>query len=82
MHTDLKRLRKGRVGAQYWSVYVPANLTEAEAVQMTMEQIDVTKRLIDRFPDDLAFAETADDVENALARKLECVRDDRGVGCG
>ncbi|MEM7701456.1 MAG: dipeptidase [Pseudomonadota bacterium] len=67
MHTDLKRLRKGRVGAQYWSVYVPANLPEAEAVQMTMEQIDVTKRLIDRFSDDLSFAETADDVENAMA---------------
>ena len=67
MHTDLKRLRKGRVGAQYWSVYVPASLPEAEAVQMTMEQIDVTKRLIDRFPDDLAYAETADDVENAIA---------------
>lgn len=68
MHTDIIRLRKGRVGAQYWSVYVPANLPEAEAVQMTMEQIDVTKRLIDRFPDDLAFAVTADDVENAIAQ--------------
>ncbi|MEM6857968.1 MAG: dipeptidase [Pseudomonadota bacterium] len=67
MHTDLKRLRKGRVGAQYWSVYVPASLPEPEAVQMTMEQIDVTKRLIDRFPEDLAFAETADDVVNAIA---------------
>ncbi|MEM7689218.1 MAG: dipeptidase [Pseudomonadota bacterium] len=68
MHTDLKRLRKGHVGAQYWSVYVPANLPEAQAVQMTMEQIDVTKRLIDRFSDDLTFAETADDIENALAQ--------------
>lgn len=67
MHTDLKRLRKGRVGAQYWSVYVPANLPEPEAVQMTMEQIDVTKRLIDRFSDDMAYAETADQVENAIA---------------
>lgn len=67
MHTDLKRLRKGRVGAQYWSVYVPASLSEPEAVQQTMEQIDVTKRLIARFADDLAYAETADDVETAIA---------------
>ena len=67
MHTDIQRLRKGRVGAQYWSVYVPANLPEPEAVKMTMEQIDVTKRLIDRFPDDLAYAETAGDVEDAIA---------------
>ena len=67
MHTDLKRLRKGRVGAQYWSVYVPASLPEPQAVQMTMEQIDVTKRLISRFPDDMAFAQTADQVDQAMA---------------
>jgi membrane dipeptidase len=68
MHTDLTRLRKGRVGAQYWSVYVPASLPEPEAVQMTMEQIDVTKRLIARYPEDMAYAETADQVEDAMAR--------------
>ena len=68
MHTDLKRLREGRVGAQYWSVYVPASLPEPEAVKMTMEQIDVTKRLIDRFSDDMAFAETADQIEEAMAQ--------------
>ncbi len=67
MHTDFARLKKGHVGAQYWSVYVPASLTEPEAVQMTMEQIDVTKRLIARYPDELAYAETADQVENAMA---------------
>jgi len=65
MHTDLARLAEGKVGAQFWSVYVPTSLTEAEAVQMTLEQIDVTRRLIDRY-DELAFARTADDVENAF----------------
>ncbi|HSM52763.1 MAG TPA: membrane dipeptidase, partial [Erythrobacter sp.] len=53
MHTDLVRLRKGKVGAQYWSVYVPASLKEPEAVQATIEQIDVTKRLVARYPDEL-----------------------------
>ncbi len=67
MHTDFARLKQGRVGAQYWSVYVPASLTEPEAVQMTLEQIDVTKRLIARYPDELAYAETADQVENAMS---------------
>lgn len=66
MHTDLARLAEGRVGAQYWSVYVPASLSEPEAVQATIEQIDVTKRLIARYPQALAYAETADDVENAM----------------
>ncbi|MFU7529521.1 dipeptidase [Qipengyuania sp. ASV99] len=67
MHTDIARLAEGRVGAQYWSVYVPANLSEPEAVQMTIEQIDVMKRLIDRYPDALRYAETAADVELAIA---------------
>ncbi|MBV7266184.1 dipeptidase [Erythrobacter ani] len=67
MHTDLIRLAAGKVGAQYWSVYVPVSLSEPEAVQMTMEQIDVMKRLIARHPGSLAYAETADQVESAMA---------------
>jgi len=67
MHTDIARLRQGKVGTQYWSVYVPASLDEPEAVQMTIEQIDVTKRLIAANPDDLQLALTADEIEAALA---------------
>ena len=48
MHTDLMRLRKGHVGAQFWSVYVPSNPNEGQAVQQTLEQIDVMKRLVAR----------------------------------
>lgn len=66
MHTDLTRLRQGKVGAQFWSVYVSAALDEPAAVQTTIEQIDVTRRLIDRYPDRLALALTADDVERAV----------------
>ncbi|MBD3729533.1 MAG: dipeptidase [Sphingomonadales bacterium] len=65
MHTDLTRLRKGRVGAQFWSVYVSADLTEPQAVQAVIEQIDVTKRLVARYPGEMALALTADDVEQA-----------------
>ena len=68
MQTDLARLKEGKVGAQYWSVYVPASLSEPEAVQMTIEQIDVMKRLIARYPEALQFAETADQVEAAMAQ--------------
>ncbi|WP_247712061.1 dipeptidase [Qipengyuania qiaonensis] len=67
MHSDLVRLREGKVGAQWWSVYVSADLPEPEAVQATVEQIDVTKRLIARYPDDMQLALTADDVEEAMA---------------
>lgn len=67
MHTDLPRLAQGQVGAQFWSVYVSASLPENEAVVATIEQIDVMKRLIARYPNRLAFATTADDVEAAMA---------------
>ena len=66
MHSDLARLKRGKVGAQWWSVYVSANLSEPEAVQATIEQIDVTKRLIARYPDEMQLALTADDVEEAM----------------
>ncbi|MBO6526496.1 dipeptidase [Erythrobacter sp.] len=66
MHSDIFRLRQGKVGAQWWSVYVSPNLPEAEAVQATVEQIDVTKRLIARYPNDLQLALTADEVEEAM----------------
>ena len=68
MHTDLNRLRKGMVGAQFWSVYVSADLTEPQAVQATLEQIDVTRRLVARYPNDLQFALTAKDVEDSVKR--------------
>ena len=67
MHTDLQRLREGRVGAQWWSVWISTALEEPEAVQTTLEQIDVTHRLINAYPEDLALALTADDVEAAMA---------------
>jgi membrane dipeptidase len=66
MHTDLARMRQGRVGAQFWSVWVPASLTEREAVQATLEQIDVTRRLVARYPADLQFATSAAEVERAM----------------
>jgi membrane dipeptidase len=66
MQTDLLRLRKGRVGAQFWSVYVSANLTDQQAVQATLEQIDVMKRLIALYPKDLQFCTVAACVEAAM----------------
>ncbi|MFW2349936.1 dipeptidase [Qipengyuania sp.] len=66
MHTDLPRLRKGHVGAQFWSVYVSANLPDADATVAVLQQIDVMKRVIARYPDDLAFATSSDQVDAAM----------------
>ncbi len=68
MQTDLKRLRAGKVGAQFWSVYVSANLNDQQAVQATLEQIDVTKRLIARHPSDLTLCLDSACVEGALKK--------------
>ena len=68
LHTDLVRLRQGRVGAQFWSVYVSAELAEPDAVRASLEQIDVTRRLIARHSEDLAFVRTADEVKGAMAQ--------------
>jgi membrane dipeptidase len=67
-HTDLPRLRRGGVGAQFWSVWVPGTLPGDAAVTATLEQIDLVHRMIDAHPDDLALALTADDVESAFSR--------------
>ena len=62
LQTDMARLRAGRVGGQFWSVYVPADLTGGAAVQATVEQIDIVKRLAAKYPRDLELAMTAADV--------------------
>ncbi|QES48572.1 membrane dipeptidase [Streptomyces venezuelae] len=67
LHTDIPRLRAGGVGAQFWSVYVTADLAGDEAVSATLEQIDAVAQLIDRYPADLVRALTADDMETARA---------------
>jgi len=64
LRTDLKRLRAGCVGAQFWSVYVPPpKPDEGEIVKSELEQIDFVHRLVARHSDSLEFARTADDIE-------------------
>lgn len=60
--TDIPRLRAGHVGGQFWSVWVPTRLPGPEAVQATIEQIDLVKRIAARYPSDLEMAYTAADI--------------------
>ena len=66
MHTDLTRLKRGHVGAQFWSVWVPTTLSEQQSVQAVLEQIDLTKRIVARYPAELQLATSADEVERAM----------------
>jgi len=60
--TDMARLHEGRVGGQFWSVYIPSEVTGDHAIRDTIEQIDIVKRMIKAYPQDLELARTADDV--------------------
>ncbi|AXB48109.1 dipeptidase [Amycolatopsis albispora] len=66
LHTDLPRLREGKVGLQFWSVYVPCGFTGDSAVTAVLEQIEVVYQLLERYPDQLALARTADEAEAAF----------------
>ena len=68
LHTDIPRLRAGGVGGQFWSVYVPASLSPADAAVATFEQIDTVKRLVAAHPDVFELATTADDVRRIQRR--------------
>jgi membrane dipeptidase len=67
LQTDLPRLARGGVGAQFWSVYVPAKLRGDTAVVTTLEQIDLVRRLAARYADALELAGTAADAERIMS---------------
>jgi len=58
---------KGGAGAQFWSVYVPFHVKGAQAVQQTLEQVDVVHRLCEKYPETLEFAWNANDLERIFA---------------
>ena len=60
--TDIARLRAGRVGAQFWSVYIDASVHGDAAIRQTLEQIDLVDRMVAAYPNDLELARTADDI--------------------
>jgi membrane dipeptidase len=62
--TDIPRLRAGHVGAQFWSVYIPGEGTGGFA-RTQLEQIDIARQIIDRYPDVFRLAGTAAEVRAA-----------------
>src|SRR6478672_4510166 len=60
--TDMARLHQGRVGGQFWSVFIPAEVEGDRAIRNTLEEMDIVKRFIAAYPRDLEQAYTAADV--------------------
>lgn len=64
IHTDIARLKKGNVGAQFWSVYVPAETAkDGTALLMTLEQIAIVEAMLKRYPETFEKALTVADIE-------------------
>lgn len=67
-HTDLARLKEGGVGGQFWSIYIPGEIRDSGFARVQLEQFDIAKRIIARYPDNLQLALTAADAEAAMRR--------------
>ena len=67
-HTDLDRMKAGQVGAQFWSIYVPGEVKDSGFARIQLEQFDIARRTIARYPDRLTLALTANDIEREFKR--------------
>ena len=65
-HTDLERLRAGLIGGQFWSVYIPGEYRDSGFARVQLEQIDIARRVIERYPDRFTLALTAADVRRSF----------------
>jgi membrane dipeptidase len=67
-HTDLDRLKKGMIGAQFWSVYTPGEYRDSGYAKVQLEQIDIARRFIAKYPDRLALALSVNDIRRDFKR--------------
>ena len=64
--TDLERLKSGQVGAQFWSVFIPGDIKDSGYAKVQLEQIDIARRVIERYPEALTLATSASEVMAAF----------------
>jgi len=64
-HVDLPRMRKGKMGGQFWSAYVSCESQFKNSIQLFMEQVDIIKQFVKRYPNDLMWATSTADIESA-----------------
>ncbi|NXY89437.1 DPEP1 Dipeptidase, partial [Alcedo cyanopectus] len=68
-HTNIPKLRAGHVGGQFWSVYVPCETQNKDAVRRTLEQIDVVQRMCQLYPDTFDCVTDSAGIERAFQNK-------------
>jgi membrane dipeptidase len=67
--TDFARLAEGRVSGQFWSIYIPGEIKDSGFARVQLEEFDIARRMIARYPDKLVLALTADDIVKAKKQK-------------
>jgi len=67
-HTDLARLAEGQVAAQFWSIYIPGEIKDSGYARVQLEEFDIARRMIASYPERMALALTADDIERDFGR--------------
>jgi len=68
-HTDIARLRRGMVGAQFWSIYIPGEIRDSGYARVQLEQFDIARRVIAKYPEVFAWTPTAAAVRRAFAQR-------------
>lgn len=64
LQIDIPRLRQGGMGAMFFAVYVPMEAAkDGTAAQVALEQFDLLRAMVKRYPETFDLALTADDIE-------------------
>ncbi|KAM9461412.1 dipeptidase 1 [Clarias gariepinus] len=66
-HTNIEKIKRGHLSAQFWAAYVPCDSQYKDAVRQTLEQIDVIHRMCNKYPEDFMFASSSQDILDAFA---------------
>ncbi|XP_051757474.1 dipeptidase 1 [Ctenopharyngodon idella] len=66
-HTNIPKIKEGRLSAQFWAAYVPCETQYKDAVRQTLEQIDVVHRMCDQYPEVFKFAASSEDIMQAFS---------------
>lgn len=69
IHSDIPRLRQGKLSAQFWAVYVDCNSQYKDAVKLSLDQVDTVKKFIAKYPDVFKFVTTAQGILDAFHDK-------------
>ncbi|XP_017567503.2 dipeptidase 1 isoform X1 [Pygocentrus nattereri] len=67
-HTNIPKIKEGRLAAQFWAAYVACDTQYKDAVRQTLEQIDIIHRMCQKYPEDFMFAASSQDIMDAFAK--------------